>query len=1088
MFLRRTEISDAPGIAGLINADSNTAEIFGDINIVSAIEKAVLAITVLDSNGEIIGHASLSDSPSVPGVSAKSWPQWLSSTFDAPKVGPMNSLSLSLFVVSPNRTDEITTELLRTVFVATPTTENCLLVLPQNVQGSLGELEKHFEALPIKDGVQIDSHGVSVCKHSTLCPNLYVRQAEPEDFDELLPIFNSQSDVLASQYGAHEFFLAELIEAQNELQKCIVAVVDGRAVGLMSLSSDVDVTVLRNCFDLGAYDGLEKSIAIGLFCVAPAHASRSLDFMAKAFELYPGENYCVITMPQSVAEIPLLQNFTKASPSPNSTLNHELWVMHRHALLVNLEVRPYTGADRDATASLVETIEDGDQILADLDLAAAGVQTEGMPEAYVTTSVGTVVGVVVLRSAQEEAPQFRAHYNIEEYILYLQHRTFEHAHLNHFCLNPIFERHSKFILREAMRLSGNSCIYYRVYAEEDKSAGDGQMLPYSKVSVIDSMVPVRHRRQIDYPMDVLMSNVPSSRIRESRPAAALLFLNRKLMLEPKIPINLRIVVIGDSDTSLAFLETLIMKPHLRFANLSIVAATASQTTGYRPIEGAAAAKSCLSNSSQWSSDDKKKVAWHTWVSHVDDRLAEIDRDNQLLKLESGAQIAYDYVVLAPGLEYNSFNAPETPIAAPPVQVETINNADDAAVFLSWVRNCFMSMKYPVIVYGRTLDALTTVGSLLESAVPGSRIFLALPPTGASFPTEDVADIVLKKLRESGVEVRDNLTLVDWGSDGDELERANFKDAEGKPVTVLCDAFLCFHQKSVRPEDFDAVNNCHLVFDSRLVVDNKFRTNDPKILAAGSFTKFSRRYHVDPASQLALNQNEAEVGRALASTLLNEIDPVAGGSLDIGEKALPAIQAPKIETARLPGGLEYLYAGNAAPVSRRLVTRNDSQDKYFSLVIGETQSVVEICAVGPAGSFSIPNLKCLYGLHEQLLSKVVARFDEGLIEDFFDYFRQAWTTALYHDRFSEYMTEITERVGQNPSVDVKRLEDISIKLGQLRTATIEDDFKHEKDAKMYAEAVECVKNDGVAALVKNRLMDFLTYNSYHLPMYTRPAQW
>ena len=39
------------------------------------------------------------------------------------------------------------------------------------------------------------------------------------------------------------------------------------------------------------------------------HSSRSMDFLAKAFELFPGVNFCVITVPHLVPEFPLLQQF-----------------------------------------------------------------------------------------------------------------------------------------------------------------------------------------------------------------------------------------------------------------------------------------------------------------------------------------------------------------------------------------------------------------------------------------------------------------------------------------------------------------------------------------------------------------------------------------------------------------------------------------------------------------------------------------------------------------------------------------------------------------------------------------------------------
>ena len=87
--------------------------------------------------------------------------------------------------------------------------------------------------------------------------------------------------MLTERYG--EFFIAELIGAQDERNRALVAEVDGHAnpnpnltltlaltptltltqvdghaVGLMATSSDIEVGLLRDCFELEAYDGLVR--------------------------------------------------------------------------------------------------------------------------------------------------------------------------------------------------------------------------------------------------------------------------------------------------------------------------------------------------------------------------------------------------------------------------------------------------------------------------------------------------------------------------------------------------------------------------------------------------------------------------------------------------------------------------------------------------------------------------------------------------------------------------------------------------------------------------------------------------------------
>ena len=78
---------------------------------------------------------------------------------------------------------------------------------------------------------------------------------------------------------------------------------------------------------------VDSAFAITLFAMDEEHETRSLDLLYEAFRQFPLRDYCIITIPASVAEFPLLQNFTHMTPKPDAIVPHELYVLHRHALI-----------------------------------------------------------------------------------------------------------------------------------------------------------------------------------------------------------------------------------------------------------------------------------------------------------------------------------------------------------------------------------------------------------------------------------------------------------------------------------------------------------------------------------------------------------------------------------------------------------------------------------------------------------------------------------------------------------------------------------------------------------------------------------
>ena len=101
------------------------------------------------------------------------------------------------------------------------------------------------------------------------------------DNDDLSPLLNSYTDLLKATYG--DFYVAEMIEAQNEANKCLTAEVGGFGIGFMAITLDVNATLLNECFELMPFHGLRKPHADDILSPLDERAApRSSNEMAAA--------------------------------------------------------------------------------------------------------------------------------------------------------------------------------------------------------------------------------------------------------------------------------------------------------------------------------------------------------------------------------------------------------------------------------------------------------------------------------------------------------------------------------------------------------------------------------------------------------------------------------------------------------------------------------------------------------------------------------------------------------------------------------------------------------------------------------------
>ncbi|XP_071962157.1 cilia- and flagella-associated protein 61-like [Antedon mediterranea] len=853
------------------------------------------------------------------------------------------------------------------------------------------------------------------------------------------------------------------------------------------------------------FAGESNAFCIQLFCIDEQYEMRSLDFLPLAFSLFPDKDFCVITVPHLVPEFPLLQSFVRATPKCPSTLPQELYIFNRSGILQSFNVRPICVTDRNNVETLVENIENKEAILADFDqFNRARRDDDGTPiQAFVGECEGQIVSIAITRS-EEDIEYVRSHYNIEDFIYYNHHRRDEHAHLYHFTMNPIFQHYTKHMLKEVLRQSHRSCLYYPVFPPYSVSKGSAR---HSLVTCLNYMVPVRSRRQIIYPLERLGGNAPSERVIKEQEKYALNHINRKLTLEPKVTINARIVIVGSSDVSISFLETLAFCPHLRFNNLVLI--SPHGLPGDNTPDDVVS--SFLSTPHNYTQNELAQISLRTWVNVVNAKMIAIDRASKYVKVTGGAKVPYDHLVIATGQQYQT-TAPTgvdiTKLTANneltcnpnrqytgrvPRNVLLVNDEHDARVAINWLRKNFITTEGNAIVYGSSLDAYTTVQSLLKLGTPGSRIHFVHPPPNyepTCFNNKQIETAVSDALAAEGVHVHYGYYLAQW-NDGKSIEEvycASFT-SDAKPLKLECSVFFCFNRKAVDFDAFKAINDSCLVFDGRLVIDANFHTNDLSIRAAGPITKFQRKYHMDQWTQS--NFNSREVGQLLASTMLRLFDPTVENYTEPPEESMnliPMYHSSKVQAAILPGGLNYLHFTKPnlnEPLEkmmtqqnygRELVTGTADGPGYFRVHINKYSSIETITCLTKQ-AIDTSNLLCLYNVHERMLNNMVSRFDEGLIADFFSFFRETWSLAVFHDRFPDFRQEVRELLVQKPAEDVIALEE---KVRQL----IDQDLELDKQDRQYL--ANEFGDGGSKRAVETRLLSFLSYNYYHLPVYAKPG--
>ncbi|KAM5245532.1 cilia- and flagella-associated protein 61 [Ctenodactylus gundi] len=855
------------------------------------------------------------------------------------------------------------------------------------------------------------------------------------------------------------------------------------------------------------YHGTSAAFCIQLFCVDEKYEARSLDFMSFVFSLFPDKIFCIIAVPQLTPEFVLLQNFVKINPFSTCTLKYDLYVFHRAGLLRSITIRLAVPADTPGVEKLVRTLALSRGILEDLaQYNEARRDPDGTPlQAFVAEVAEQIAGIAVIRD-EMDIEYLRSHYNIEDFIYFSHHQREEHGRLYYFALNPIFRHYSKFFLKEILRLGHKSCLYYPVYPQP---RGGKFQSPHahSLTSALHYLVPVRPRRQIVYPLEELGINAPSKAVSKDLVGFALNHTNRKLTLEPKVAVNARIVVVGASTVGISFLETLVFCSHLKFNNLTLI--STHGLPGKKLLEKEH--RKFLASDHCFNDKDYALMSLSSWVNVVAGRMTGIDRAaKHVLVSEDNTVVPYDHLVLCTGQQYQvpcptgvdisqhltnreALEGSQLRYCGPvPSNLFTLTDEEDCARALAWLRSHTVQ-EGTVVIYGSTLDAYTTAETLLQLGVPGPRLCLVHPPPrgiATAINNHCVQSAVEEALRAAGVTSFRDALLAQWngGQDPDPIHTVSFTTPT-KPFQLRCSVFFSFSEKNVDYETFKALNDACLVYNGRLVIDTNFHTNDVAIRAAGPLTKFSNRYCSNNWTHS--NFSSKEIGFQLAAAMLILFDPTleqaAEPPADL-DRLIPMYRGAKIRGGILPGSYHYLHVTKPAiptplevqmtqpDFGTEIVTGSASDGTYFRIHINKYRMVEDVTCLSKE-PFPATNYIRLFGLHEQVLNNLCARYDSHLIPDLYSYFAEPWCMALLHDRFNDLRKALRQ-------VSASKQEEGLPSIEQLAHQIEDEELNLQEEPRQYLHRV--YRDSACRTLLERSVLDHLRYNRNHLPMYAWPS--
>ncbi|CAH2090284.1 unnamed protein product [Euphydryas editha] len=647
------------------------------------------------------------------------------------------------------------------------------------------------------------------------------------------------------------------------------------------------------------YTGEPNAFMIELFGLREDVDERQAFYLLEAaFDMMKNYDYCIILVPCKDKSFHLLQHFYFVPTKDNISVNHALYVAHRSSVLSKIRVRRAEIMDVPQIAQLLGSL-DGKETLWTIENT---ILKKSQLQCYVFLSSVTLIGVGILEQP-EQIDFIRAKFNVDSYRIHKHHTSHGFdcgfATLKAVLVYPVFETHYRFFAREMMRLSGSNALMWL-------TAYRNKWVTHKANTLAVSMIPLMPRTS-----EMDCTSIPELRrirkLSNSVMAFSTWFINKKLTSVPKVNVDSRILIVGASRTTIAFLNTLLFSDtcsYLFFTNVTLVSPHGLPYTRRKNSLSEMMFQKYQTNSDKYL----KSVPYTYYVNIIQETMVEINKREKYILLSNGRRCYYDLLFLLFGKQYQhpdylktiiqrekdirSSKIPKyTRLDVPqpsfeptitnftPANVFIVNTISDANKALNFVQTfLWQEMDYKILVYGATRHAYCCLATLIEMKIPSENIIFIepFPPENAKktrvslFCNVYVDKYVREVLKNLKIKVYHSYYFHRWYLDADLVTHVDFL-SKIHLLRLQCSALFYYGDKGVNEQAFIAINKSGMAYDGGILIDHQFRTKDPSIYAAGPATRYYRKYYADTKQQKYFDS--FEVGTKLGTQIRNQLDPL-----------------------------------------------------------------------------------------------------------------------------------------------------------------------------------------------------------------------